>query len=239
MGKKQRLKQQRKIEEQQKKTTVKKQRKGIFLSVSLFLFVLAAGLVLVWRFLPKSEEKAPNQFISEEVVNATIKTAKGDIVLELFPERAPQTVENFTKLAKENFYDGIKFHRVIPDFMVQGGDPLTKDTDPANDGFGDPGYLFEDEINPESLGLSEEVIAALEGEGYKYRQDIQSLPHTPGVISMANSGPNTNGSQFFIVTTKDQPHLNGKHTVFGRVIEGLEVAKTIEQGDVIERIVVR
>ena len=121
------------------------------------------------------------------------------MVLELYPEHAPKTVNNFVFLAKEGFYDGIIFHRVINDFMIQGGDP-------TGTGTGGPGYNFEDEVaeNP--------------------------LTHETAVISMANAGPNTNGSQFFI-THSPQPHLNGMHTVFGKVVEGKEIVNAIQQGD--------
>jgi peptidyl-prolyl cis-trans isomerase B (cyclophilin B) len=130
---------------------------------------------------------------------ARIATARGEIVLQLFPEHAPQTVNNFVFLAKENFYDGLLFHRVIADFMVQGGDP-------TGSGSGGPGYRFADETgsNP--------------------------LKHETGAISMANAGPNTNGSQFFI-THAPQPHLNGRHTVFGKVLRGQAVVDAIQQGD--------
>ena len=125
---------------------------------------------------------------------ATIHTSMGDIELELFAEDAPKTVENFTKLAGEGFYDGLVFHRVIPDFMIQGGCP-------RGDGTGGPGYSFEDEFNDH--------------------------PVARGYLAMANAGPNTNGSQFFIVTTDAAPWLDGKHTVFGRVTSGQDVVDTI------------
>ncbi|MCD6586125.1 MAG: peptidylprolyl isomerase [Desulfobacteraceae bacterium] len=131
-------------------------------------------------------------------------TTKGEIELELYPEHAPKTVNNFVFLAKEGYYDGISFHRVINDFMVQGGDP-------TGSGSGGPGYNFEDEFtgNP--------------------------LTHERGVISMANSGPGTNGSQFFI-THSPQPHLNGRHTVFGKVIKGDDVVDAIQQGDKMNKV---
>jgi peptidyl-prolyl cis-trans isomerase B (cyclophilin B) len=130
----------------------------------------------------------------------SIETDRGTIELTLYPEHAPQTVNNFVFLAGEGFYDGVKFHRVIADFMVQTGDP-------TGTGRGGPGYRFADECkgNP--------------------------LKHERGVISMANAGPNTNGSQFFI-THVPTPHLNGKHTVFGKVTKGQDVVDAIEQGDV-------
>jgi peptidyl-prolyl cis-trans isomerase B (cyclophilin B) len=128
-----------------------------------------------------------------------METNRGTLELELYPQHAPKTVNNFIFLAKEGFYDGISFHRVINDFVIQGGDP-------TGTGRGGPGYRFEDEFagNP--------------------------LKHETAVISMANAGPNTNGSQFFI-TYSPQPHLNGKHTVFGKVVKGQEVMSQIRQGD--------
>jgi peptidyl-prolyl cis-trans isomerase B (cyclophilin B) len=137
---------------------------------------------------------------------ATVETNRGNIVLELYPTYAPKTVNNFVFLARQGFYDGLKFHRVISNFMIQGGDPL-------GTGTGGPGYKFEDEVanNP--------------------------LKHETGVISMANAGANTNGSQFFI-THSPQPHLNGRHTVFGKVLEGQEVVNAVKQGDVIQKVTI-
>ncbi len=126
---------------------------------------------------------------------ATMRTSEGPIQLELFDEDAPQTVANFKKLAGDGFYDGVIFHRVIKDFMIQGGDP-------DGTGMGGPGYTFDDEINPHKI--------------------------VRGALAMANAGPNTNGSQFFIVTTDEAPWLDGKHTVFGRVVEGMDVVDRIE-----------
>jgi peptidyl-prolyl cis-trans isomerase B (cyclophilin B) len=138
--------------------------------------------------------------------HVTLDTEKGPIELELYPEHAPQTVNNFVFLAEEGFYDGVTFHRVIDGFMIQGGDP-------TGTGRGGPGYQFDDE---------------LEGN---------PLSHEKGVLSMANAGPNTNGSQFFI-THAPQPHLDGKHTVFGTVTAGQDVVEAIEQGDAIESVTV-
>jgi cyclophilin family peptidyl-prolyl cis-trans isomerase len=129
-------------------------------------------------------------------MNATLHTNHGGIELELFPDDAPKTVENFTKLARDGFYDGVIFHRVIPDFMIQGGDP-------TGTGSGGPGYTFEDEFNDHKVER--------------------------GALAMANAGPNTNGSQFFIVTTESAAWLDGKHTVFGRVTNGMEVADRISE----------
>jgi cyclophilin family peptidyl-prolyl cis-trans isomerase len=127
-------------------------------------------------------------------MNATLHTNHGEIEIELFPDEAPKTVENFVKLARDGFYDGVTFHRVIPDFMIQGGDP-------TGTGSGGPGYSFEDELN---------------------EHKVES-----GALAMANAGPNTNGSQFFIVTADACPWLDGKHTVFGRVTGGMDVVGAI------------
>lgn len=137
---------------------------------------------------------------------ATIQTPRGTIQIELYDDKTPKTVANFVKLAQDGFYDGLSFHRVIDDFMVQGGCP-------RGDGTGGPGYQFEDEF-----------VAALKHDG-------------PGVLSMANAGPNTNGSQFFI-THVATPWLDGKHSVFGRVVDGMDVVNAVRQGDKIEKITI-
>ncbi len=166
-----------------------------------------------------------------ETVKATIKTQKGDIELELYPSVAPKTVSNFVGLAKKGFYNGLTFHRVIAGFMAQGGDPV-------GNGTGGPGYEFEDEINPKVLDVPAETIAGLESAGYKYNYELKSMKNDVGVISMANRGPNTNGSQFFIITESAQPHLDGRHTVFGRVTKGMDILLKIAQGDVMTEVVI-
>jgi cyclophilin family peptidyl-prolyl cis-trans isomerase len=128
------------------------------------------------------------------MTNATMHTNRGAIAVELFDTDAPKTVANFVKLADDGFYDGVIFHRVIPDFMIQGGDP-------TGTGTGGPGYTFEDEINEHRVAR--------------------------GALAMANAGPDTNGSQFFVVTTEAAPWLDGKHTVFGQVTEGMDVVDAI------------
>jgi peptidyl-prolyl cis-trans isomerase B (cyclophilin B) len=140
----------------------------------------------------------------EKSYSATIKTDRGDIVIDLATKDAPNTVNNFVYLSSVGFYDGLRFHRVISNFMIQGGDP-------AGNGTGGPGYRFADEFSP-------------------------NWRHSgPGMLSMANAGPGTNGSQFFI-THAAQPHLDNKHSVFGKVTSGQDVVNAIRQGDKIERI---
>lgn len=175
---------------------------------------------------------------TRDLYTAVIHTAKGNITLALYTKVAPKTVTNFVKLSQAGFYNGTKFHRVIADFMIQGGDPLSKTNDP-NVGRGGPGYAFEDEINPRVLGVPEELIAQYEARGYHYDYSLESMSVDVGVIAMANAGPNTNGSQFFIVSTQAQPHLNGLHTVFGKVTAGMDVVRSIAQGDVVTSITIQ
>ncbi|MDO4550727.1 MAG: peptidylprolyl isomerase [Planctomycetia bacterium] len=137
---------------------------------------------------------------------ATIKTNRGNIRLELFADKVPNTVQNFVDLANKGFYNGLKFHRVIQDFMIQAGCP-------HGTGTGGPGYTFADEFHPD-----------LRHDG-------------PGVLSMANAGPNTNGSQFFI-THVATPWLDGKHSVFGKVLSGQDVVNAIQQGDIMESVTI-
>ena len=144
------------------------------------------------------------QIDSSKTYTATIQTSRGDIVIDLYADKVPNTVNNFVALARDGFYDGVSFHRVIADFMVQGGDP-------TGSGRGGPGYRFNDEFHPE-------------------------LVHDgPGVLSMANAGPNTNGSQFFITHVATN-WLDNKHSVFGRVRSGQDVVDAIQQGDVMEKV---
>jgi len=157
--------------------------------------------------MAKSYAAAPAMQIDPtKTYRATMSTSRGDVVIDLFPQYAPGTVNNFVFLAGEGFYDGTVFHRVIPNFMVQGGDPTAT-------GRGGPGYTFADEFH------------------------MNPLTHEKGVLSMANAGPNTNGSQFFI-THGPQPHLNGRHTVFGKVVEGQDVVDAIRQGDTLTKVTI-
>ena len=146
------------------------------------------------------------QIEKEKSYKVSMETTRGTIEIDLFPEYAPKTVNNFVFLAGEGFYDGVTFHRVISNFMIQGGDP-------TGSGRGGPGYRFEDEF------------------------DGNPLRHETGVLSMANAGPNTNGSQFFI-THGPQPHLDNRHTVFGKVTKGQDVVDSIRQGDKMTKVTV-
>jgi peptidyl-prolyl cis-trans isomerase B (cyclophilin B) len=160
--------------------------------------------------VPKTYNSYPDTVIDEaKRYSGTMRTSKGDIEFELFAADAPLTVNSFVFLARDGFYDGVTFHRVIPGFVAQGGDP-------TGSGSGGPGYKFQDEVSSRRI---------------PHR-------HEAGVLSMANAGPNTNGSQFFIVY-EPQPHLDGKHTVFGRVTDGMDVARQLKQGDKIESVEVR
>ncbi len=141
---------------------------------------------------------------TDKQYTATIETRKGNLVLELFAADVPVTVNNFVFLAREGYYDGVTFHRVIPDFMAQGGDP-------TGTGAGGPGYSFADEFTTHK--------------------------HGTGALSMANAGPNTNGSQFFI-TYSPQPHLDNHHSVFGRLVKGMDVLKKLQNGDTMKKVTV-
>ncbi len=167
---------------------------------ALFYAVLILGLILLIAGLASSKNK--NKIMTDEIKNVVIQTNLGDIELALYPAKAPKTVENFIKLSYDGFYDNTKYHRVIKGFMIQGGDPYTKGEDTSVWGTGGPGYKFADEFN--------------------------DVPMVRGVIAMANSGPNTNGSQFFIITAPATPWLTGKHTAFGKIISGMDVVDKIE-----------
>ncbi len=190
MGKIQKIKEQRRIEKEEDLLRGKSRKKrGIIIAVCLILLVSA---YFSWKFLYPEEAKV-----------AVLETNYGTIKFRLLEELAPKTVENFETLANQGFYDGVKFHRVIKDFMIQTGDPNSKDNDWSDDGFGGPGYFFEDEINSKLL--------------------------VRGTVAMANNSvEDTNGSQFFIVTAESTPWLDGKHTVFGEVVEGMDVVDAIE-----------
>lgn len=177
-------------------------------SVMIVMLVWLVPKGIVWAS-SLSKISGPFGEISKKDFNdsnfATMVTSEGDIKIKLFKDTAPKTVANFVLLAKKDFYDGIKFHRVIEDFMIQTGDPLSKDADPSNDGTGGPGYTFPDEITDKTPKL------------------------VRGVAAMANSGPDTNGSQFFIITKAAADWLDGKHTPFGEVVYGMDVVDKISK----------
>ncbi len=171
-----------------------------------------------------------------------LRTSMGDITLELNADAAPKTVTNFVALAQTGYFNGLTFHRIMPEFMIQGGDPDGNGTG----GESIFGQSFEDEINADDYGLNDTTITEMadgqtvpeevanmtikeyyESQGYVYRNDLASLPLVRGSIAMANRGPNTNGSQFFIIRTASTPWLNGKHTVFGNVTDGIEIVDAI------------
>src|SRR3990167_169003 len=175
----------------------------------IFVIIILGSLGVIFGY--KIAMKSENKISKDASVNsqgytdnpvAVMKTNMGEIKLELFVKDAPETVGNFIKLANEKFYDGTKFHRVIKGFMIQGGDPNSKDDNWSDDGMGGPGYKFEDEINSHKLAR--------------------------GTLAMANAGANTNGSQFFIITAESTPWLDGKHTAFGKVLSGLDIVDKIE-----------
>lgn len=260
-----------------------KNKKLILILIPAILILTVVSIYSQIKTAPAPEEKEDaltTAFDPGKTTKAVMTTTYGDITLELWPELAPKTVDNFITLATKEFYNGTYFHRVIPDFMIQGGDPNTKDQDRSNDGQGGPGYKFEDECygnGPEITGnitdeASAEVvwtkmivphmqnnrtpdadIAAIVKECQSsrslvpmFKQDVDfyrtktgftgplysqilKAPVLYGYLCMANSGPNTNGSQFFIVTKKPGTNwLDGKHTVFGKVAMGMDVVHKIE-----------
>lgn len=140
-----------------------------------------------------------------------VQTAKGDIRIKLYKADVPVAVASMTQLSKKGFYDGTTFHRVEPGFVIQGGDRNSLDDNPANDGTGGPGYRFDDEIT-------------------------KNHQHVPGTVALANAGPHTNGSQFYIVTTKEQPYLDGSYVVVGEVISGMDVVLAVTKGDVMQKV---
>ena len=171
-------------------------------AIIMAMLLEGGGKIIPSESMKNDQTNAKSMNEKTQMVTAVLKTNLGDVTLELFADKAPKTMENFVTLAEKNFYDGVQFHRVIKDFMIQGGDPNTKGQNKSIYGTGGPGYSFEDEINDVKL--------------------------VRGVLAMANAGPNTNGSQFFIVTAEETPWLDGKHTAFGRVTAGMDVVEKIE-----------
>jgi peptidylprolyl isomerase len=192
----------------------KEGKKTLYQILLLLVLVGIVAVIIVTGRLPRSEVQPPQEdaatihqssqelFMQEERTTVTLQTNEGAIRIELFDDLAPKTVGNFLTLSKDDFYDGVRFHRVIPGFMIQSGDPLSKDESARTIwGTGGPGYQFEDEIHTQNKNMT-------------------------GTISMANAGPDTNGSQFFI-NVADNNFLDAKHTVFGRVVDGMDVVNTL------------
>ena len=178
--------------------------------VVLLALVFLTPKAIVWAASTRVVSGPFGQISKKDLAQskfATLVTSEGNIKFELLTDTAPKTVANFVLLAGKKFYDGVTFHRTIKDFMIQTGDPLSKDDDPSNDGTGEPGYVFDDEINKNTPKL------------------------VRGIVAMANAGQQdghgTNGSQFFIITAEATDWLDGKHTPFGRVVEGMDVADKI------------
>jgi len=188
-----------------KQTRMGSTKKKLLIGLGVVIAVVLIVVIATIPEKPKTYSAPPPMTIdTSKQYTATIETEKGNLVLELFAGDVPMTVNNFVFLARDGFYDGLTFHRVVPGFVVQGGCPI-------GDGTGGPGYRFDDEITEHT--------------------------HVAGALSMANSGANTNGCQFFI-TYAPQHHLNGDHSVFGQLVEGMDVLERIEQGDVMIRITV-
>lgn len=196
MGKNQRQRKLRKLEEEKAEKEESKLRNAnsfwsnFWRRADFWIIVAVVILVIIYPFASKKMEQVKVAKRDEAVLH----TSMGDIAVKFYNTDAPKTVDNFIKLSREGFYNGLTFHRVIKNFMIQGGDP-------NGDGTGGPGYEFADEINSHKI--------------------------VKGTVAMANSGPNTNGSQFFVVTEKEQPHLDGKHTVFGEVSSGMDTVTKI------------
>jgi len=166
------------------------------MKTAIFIVIIIVIVAAILFFMDSQQTNSTDSQV-------TLVTSLGEIEIELFTDKAPLAAQNFIKLAGEGFYNGTQFHRVIPDFMVQGGDPLTKE-------------------QPQNL-----AIHGTGGPGYTFADEQSGVPITRGVLAMANAGPNTNGSQFFIVTAPATPHLDGIHTAFGRVTKGMEVVDAI------------
>lgn len=255
MGKNQRVRKEKKLEDEKRiKAEIHERRnQGQFWQrfwarpafwIYMVCFLAVIGYPILGQYMKIAELKTRDE--------AVIHTSMGDITIKLYNADAPNTADNFIALARKNYYNGTTFQRVIKSFMIQGGDPKGDGTggESANGGY------INDEINAAYLGLDQikvsnasflqglydesELTAAAdqtlkqfyESKGYVYDDVLQSHKMTAGSIAMANSGPNTNGSQFFIVTEGDQPHLDGKHTVFGEVTSGLDVAVKISEVEV-------
>jgi len=232
MGKKSRMKW---LKREQEEERGKNKWKKWVLGIVIVLLVAGAGVGGYFGYKYYKNKKGNDTVTATDTKKdnqvAVLETSMGVIKFRLYSSAAPRTVENFVGLINKGFYNGVKFHRVIKDFMIQSGDPFSKD-DSKKDSWGTGGESiwgkdFKDEINPWSLNLEPQAIKDLQDQKYEYSSDLKSLNNVPGAVAMANSGPNTNSSQFFIITEQPQPQLDGKHTVFGTVIWGMEVVRKI------------
>lgn len=205
---------------------------GLLVVLGLIVFVISQlgslGLLFWGNPAEKTYAKAPDKVIVDgKSYQALIKTSLGDIKVELFANNAPTTVNNFVFLSRDKFYDGVQFHRIVRDFIAQTGSRLSLDKNPQNDGVGGPGYRFEDEMNWDSLGLSNSQRESLQTSGYASSSKVKSVLMDKYYLAMANAGPNTNGSQFFFTladkSSESIASLQGRHTTFGKVIEGTAV----------------
>jgi cyclophilin family peptidyl-prolyl cis-trans isomerase len=244
MGKAEKIKEQRRIDKMEKEKKLKQKRILIFkysLTVVLSAFFTTGMVYSYNRWFPENQwpknrpvkikntdnkpsyEKEPEMTIDvNKTYFASFETSEGNFKIELLAKNAPKTVNNFVYLARENYYNGLIFHRVIEDFMIQSGCP-------KGDGTGGPGYEFEDEINGKMVGLTDDDLVQAAAAGYKFSDTLETIQLGQGILAMANRGPNTNGSQFFVVTAESTPWLNGKHTPFGRVIEGMDAVLKISR----------
>ena len=221
-------------------------KKAYLLLIPLFALVVLSGCAKETPPVNTDESNVFDGKLLKGAHEVILHTSMGDITLKLDASSAPKTVTNFIALAKTGYYDGLTFHRVIPDFMIQGGDPNGNGTG----GESVFGVTFEDEINADSYGLQKKNLSdAVEGDlppelkdasvkeyltlqGYRFNDKLKSLPMKRGAIAMANRGPNTNGSQFFIIQKKDgTAWLEGKHTVFGNVTEGMDIVDAIANAE--------
>ena len=188
----------RPVEKVSVKMKMKRNKPAMFLAIFIIMMLLLSGL---WVIFSSSDSDDDTSTTVEANPIALFNTTMGQFKIELYEDKVPITAGNFKDLSESGFYDGTKFHRTAPGFMIQGGDPNSKDNDPSDDGTGGPGYTIDDEFNPD-------------------------LSNVRGMISMANSGPNTGGSQFFILVA-DATGLDNRHAVFGKVIEGMDVVDAI------------
>lgn len=248
MGKKAQLKRNKRNEsEKQRKETLrlvynsKNPIVNFWKRIDFWIYIFCFIALVAFPFVQKDAFASPNKVM--------VQTSMGDVEISFYDKSAPKTIENFTKLIGRGFYDDMIFHRVIKGFMIQTGDPLGDGTG----GESADGGTFADEINADSLGLDTQIVSQTpsvygqlsaedkpkfadmtvkqyyESKGFQYSTDVTSQNLVAGSVAMANYGPNTNGSQFFIVTESAQPHLDGQHTVFGHVSSGMDVVKKISE----------